>query len=214
MLAIAWAVTHFDLRYLLMFLPLVGAIASNTMSQSPPASQRYILAMPLVAIFVAMPLGLVGNWLDRLWSERKHVGLMVTAVIMLAVVTQDLTYYFFDVYDSYILGGINTVVATEVAYYLEEQEPEAQDVYFFGFPRMGYYSLSTIPYLVPQMEGHEVLDPVQEPPDWQLDGPTIFIFLPERISELEPVRQAYENGHYREFYSDDKLFLFAAYEVP
>ena len=213
LLGIAWGFTHFDLRYLLLFLPLLGVIASNTVSQSPPASQRFILAMPIVAVLVAVPLGLLGKWLDNLWGKRKFVGMVVTAVLMLGVVAQDLSYYFFDVYDSYILGGINTLVATEVAYYLEDQAPAEQDVYFFGFPRMGYNSLSTIPYLVPEKRGRDVIEPLQSPPKWQLDGPTVFVFLPERVSELEFVRQVYENGRYREFYSNADIFLFATYEI-
>ncbi len=214
LLGVAWGVTHFDLRFLIIFLPLVGVIVSNTVSQSPPASQRYILAIPMVAVLVGVPLGLLGNWLDTLWAERKFVGMAVTAVLMLGVVFQDLSYYFFDVYDSYILGGINTLVATEVVNYLEEQEAVEQDVFFFGFPRMGYNSLSTIPYLVPEKRGRDVIEPLQAPPNWQLSGPTVLIFLPERVTELEQVRQVYANGRYREFYTVDDLFLFAAYEIP
>jgi len=214
LLGIAWGVTHFDLRFLLIFLPLVAAIASNTVSQSPPASQRYILAMPLVAILVGVPLGLLGNWLDRMWADRKFVGMLVTAVLMFAVVFQDVSYYFFEVYDSYILGGINTLIATEVVHYLEDQEAVEQDVFFFGFPRMGYNSLSTIPYLLPEKRGLDIIEPLQEPPNWQLTGTTVLIFLPERVSELEQVRQVYDNGRYQEFYTVDNLFLFAAYEIP
>lgn len=214
LVGIAWGVSHFDLRFLLIFLPLVAAIASNTVSQSPPASQRYILAMPLVAILVGVPLGLLGNWLDKMWTERKFVGMLVTAVLMFGVVYQDVSYYFFEVYDSYILGGINTLIATEVVHYLEEQETVEQDVFFFGFPRMGYNSLSTIPYLVPEKRGRDVIEPLQEPPNWQLNGPTILIFLPERVSELASVRVVYDNGRYREFYTENDLFLFASYEIP
>lgn len=215
LLGFIWGITHFDLRYLLLFLPLLSAIASNTMSQDPPASQRYIFAMPAVAIILAVPLGQLGQWMDRLWSEKLRVGRVVTAVLLLGVVVQDLHYYFFDVYDSYVLGGINTQVATDIAYYLEEQEPADQKVYFFGFPRMGYFSLSTIPYLVPEMEGEDITDPLGAPPEWQLNGPTQFIFLPERLEELEHVREAYPNGAYQEFYAeaDPEILLFAVYEI-
>ena len=213
LLGVTWGITHFDLRYLLIFLPLLGVLASNTVSQSPPASQRYILAMPLVAILVGVPLGLLGNWLDKLWDERKFVGMVVTAVLMLGVVAQDLSYYFFEAYDEYVLGGINTLVATEIVYYLETQEPAEQDVYFFGFPRMGYNSLSTIPYLVPDKRGLDIFDPLREPPKWKLTEPTILIFLPERVSELAFVQEVYANGRYQEFYTDDNIFLFATYEI-
>ncbi|MEZ4517160.1 MAG: hypothetical protein R3C44_10090 [Chloroflexota bacterium] len=43
-------------------LPLLAAIAANAISQDSPASQRYVLAMPLVAIFIALPLGQAVKW--------------------------------------------------------------------------------------------------------------------------------------------------------
>ncbi|MCP5100174.1 MAG: hypothetical protein GY943_31865 [Chloroflexi bacterium] len=213
LLGIAWSITHFDLRYLLMFLPLVGAILSNVISQDPPASQRFVMAMPLVAIFVAVPLGEMGNWVDRLWPRVKHIGLVITAVIIATVMAQDIQYYFGEVYDSYVLGGINTQVASEIADYFQEQVPSDQDVFFFGAPRMGYYSLSTIPFLAPDMRGQDVLQPLQAEPTWNLEGATLFVFLPERVNELEFVKAAYPDGTYREFHEGEALFLFASYEV-
>jgi hypothetical protein len=41
----------------------------------------------------------------------------------------------------------------------------------------------------------------------------LFIFLPERINELNLVRARYPVGEYQEFYSDKGELLFAAYEV-
>lgn len=213
LLGIVWGIFYFDLRYWLLFLPLLAALVSNTVSQDPPASQRYILAIPMVAIILAAPLGQLGAWLDRLWPQGKRVGLVVTAVLLAGIAAQDLRYYFFDVYDNYVLGGLNTLVATEVAYYLRDHEQPEQKVYFFGFPRMGYFSLSTIPYLAPRMQGEDVVERLGAPPQWELNGPTLFLFLPERLDELEQVRAAYPSGAYREFHAEPELFLFAAYEV-
>jgi hypothetical protein len=36
-----WAITHFDLRYLLLVLPMVAAIVMGGLGQDPPAAQRY-----------------------------------------------------------------------------------------------------------------------------------------------------------------------------
>ncbi len=213
LIGVAWSITHFSLRYLLILLPLFGAIVSNIISQSPPASQRYVMAMPLVAVLMAIPLGQIGNWFDRMWPQVKNVGLIVTAVIMSAVITQDINYYFFEVYETYVLGGTNTLVATEVAYYLQEQTPANQTVYFFGFPRIGYYSFSTVPYLAPEMKGIDVSDPIQNRPAWELTEPTQFVFLPERLGELAYVREAFPEGRYQEFYAKEDLFLFAVYAI-
>ena len=112
-----------------------------------------------------------------------------------------------------MLGGVNTEVATSVAHFLEEKEPP-QSVYFFGFPRMGYYSLSTIPYLVPEADAHDVLEPIIDWPEGELSRPTTFVFLPERENELAYVRDAYPQGTYRQIRNENGLLLFVAYDVP
>ncbi len=213
LLGILWALLNPDLRYLLLLLPLLSAIASNAISQDPPASQRYILAMPLVALFIAVPLAQAAGWL-RTQYPRYRVAATVAAFSLLALIAAvDLNYYFNRVYDSYVLGDLNTRVATEIAYFLRDKEPAGQEVYFFGFPRMGYFSLSTIPYLAPDKIGLDVIDPLTAPQDFPLRGPSLFIFLPERLGELEYVRQRYPDGEYREFHGQNGELWFVVYET-
>ena len=71
LLGILWALLNFDLRYLLLFLPLLAVVASNAISQNSPASQRYVLAMPLVALFVALPLGQAVLWLREQYPRYR-----------------------------------------------------------------------------------------------------------------------------------------------
>jgi len=213
LLGVLWALVHFDLRYLLLFLPVVGVIISNSLSQDAPAAQRYVMAAPVAAILVAVPLGQAVQWLRQLWPQYQGTVAALTAVVIVAVALADLRYYFFEVYDEYVLGGFNTETATEIAYYLRDEKPGIERVYFFGFPRMGYFSHSTIPYLVPGVAAEDVVEPLAAPPNWPVNEPTLFIFLPERVDELEYVRAVYPGGGYREFYSERGQFLFAAYEV-
>jgi 4-amino-4-deoxy-L-arabinose transferase-like glycosyltransferase len=212
LLGILWAFINFDLRYLLLLLPLPAAVAANAVSQDSPASQRYILAIPLVALFMAVPLAQATAWLRAQYPRAQAAVVAAAFTLMALIALVDVNYYFNRVYDNYVLGGLNTVVATEVANFLRDKEPAGQDVYFFGFPRMGYFSLSTIPFLAPDKNGIDIIEPLTIPPDFLIDGPTLFIFLPERLSELELVRQRYPDGAYEEFYSDKGEFLFAVYQ--
>lgn len=213
LLGILWAFLNFDLRYLLLMLPLLAAVVSNTVSQDPPASQRYVMAMPMVALFVATPLTQAIAWLRRQYP-RARAAIVVAGFALLALVAvADLNYYFNDIYDYYVLGGGNTMAATEIAYYLRDKEPANEQVFFFGFPRMGYFSLSTIPYLAPEKRGQDIAEPLTGPPEFDLSRPALFIFLPERLNELEFVRQAYPTGRYQEFFARDGTLLFAVYEV-
>ena len=98
------------------------------------------------------------------------------------------------------------------AYFLRDKEPADQDVFFFGFPRMGYFSLSTIPFLAPEKQAQDVIEPLTGPAALPLRGPTLFIFLPERLHELEFVRQQVPDGALQEFYNERGELLFVVYE--
>ena len=213
LLGILWALLNFDLRYLLLFLPLLAVVVSNAISQNSPASQRYVLAMPLVALFVALPLGQAVFWLRRQYPRTRTAVVVAAFALVALVAAVDVNYYFNWVYSGgYVLGGLNTQVATQIAYFLRDKEPADQDVFFFGFPRMGYFSLSTIPFLAPEKQAQDVIEPLTGPAALPLRGPTLFIFLPERLHELEFVRQQVPDGALQEFYNERGELLFVVYE--
>ncbi len=83
MLGILWSLINLDLRYLLLLLPLLAAVAANAVSQDSPASQRYILVMPLVALFIALPLGQAIAWVRDSWPQHRR-AVVVGAVAVLA----------------------------------------------------------------------------------------------------------------------------------
>ncbi len=213
LLGLLWALLHLDLRYMLLLLPLLATVITGSLSLDPPASQRYVMAMPLVAVLVAVPVGQAGGWLRHLWPGKWVTAVAVTAML-LALAVIDVHYYFFDVYDHYVLGGWNTETATEIAHYLRDHPVQGQDVYFLGAPRMGYYSLSTIPYLAPNMHGIDVVDPLSGNPSWVLRGPTLFVFLPEREGELAFVQSAYPNGQIYSHHQPDGQRVFTVYAIP
>ena len=47
LLGVIWGIGHFDLRYLLIFLPILATILAGSISGSAPASQRYVWLCPL-----------------------------------------------------------------------------------------------------------------------------------------------------------------------
>lgn len=211
-----WAVYLFDLRSLLLLLPILSVVVLGGLSQDAPASQRFVLATPTTAILIALPLGQAAAWLRALWPRYRTVIAAAALLVITLAGVNDLHYYFAEVYDEYVLGGYNTQTATAVARYLQQQEDPAQDVYFFGLPRMGYDSLSTIRYLAPEMRGRDIEEPLTMPPAWQLERPAIFIFLPERTNELPYVQAAFPDGieHTVTAGAPSADPLFVAYELP
>jgi 4-amino-4-deoxy-L-arabinose transferase-like glycosyltransferase len=212
LLGLLWLLIRPNLGQMLVVLPIAAVVVAGGFSQDAPASQRYVLAVPMVAILVAIPLAETTRWLKENWPRHRNIVLASLVIFMTWLVINDLRYYFFEVYDHYILGGVNTLVATEVAHYLDAKEDDPA-VYFFGHPRMGYRSFSTIPYLVPDIEAEDVLEPLTASPTWRLQGPTVFIFLPERANEMLYVQSAYPAGGYQEFRAEDGSILFLVYEV-
>jgi hypothetical protein len=161
---------------------------------------------------VAIPLAVAARWLWLAWPRYRPL-LAVTVVLALSwLAWSNVHYYFFEAFDSYVLGGRNTQVATAIAHYLNQQDP-APKVYFFGQPRMGYRSLATIPYLAPQVPAEDVSQPLQAAPAWRLTSATVFLFLPEREDELSLVRAGYPGGAMRQVGDDAGQPLFLAYEV-
>jgi 4-amino-4-deoxy-L-arabinose transferase-like glycosyltransferase len=211
-LGVLWALIHLDLAYLLLLLPIILVIVQGGLSVNPPASQRFIIATPMVALIMAAPLAEIGNWLRRSWPRYRALVTAGLLLIVLWIVLTDLRFHFFEAYDEYVLGGANTEVATAVAHDLQAQE-KPMDVYFFGLPRMGYYSISTIPYLVPQINGKDIVEPLTGPPEWPLTKSTVFIFLPEREAELGYVQSAYPGGTLRQVRNEDGTLLYKIYEV-
>jgi hypothetical protein len=89
---------------------------------------------------------------------------------------------------------MNNQVAQRLADSLQEEEAGLQ-VAFFGFPRMGYYSHSSVAYLNPHVTGIDFTLPWGNPANPVLsEGRLMFVVLPEHSEDLEKIRQAYPVG--------------------
>jgi 4-amino-4-deoxy-L-arabinose transferase-like glycosyltransferase len=199
-----------DLRVTWLALWLGAAVVAGAMSQNPPSAQRYVFAAPLAALLVGFPIAEVGGWLARAWPKYRAIPRFALSAVLVLAILGDLDFYFGDYSFNHRFGDLNTETATALGYYLADQKP-GLEVYFFGAPRMGYTSLSTVPYLAPLAVGHDVLEPITSPPDWTLSGPTAFVFLPERLNELDFVRQEYPGGHETEIRGKKDALLFTSY---
>lgn len=139
---------------------------------------------------------------------------ITTAIIIIAMLMVfDIDFYFNESADNYYLGGGNAYTAMYIVDYLEQQQNPHPIVYFFGWPRMGYLSISSIPYLAPYAEGIDVNEPLNQPPDWELTGETAFLFLPERISDLTWIEKAYPGGIMTSWLDEKEDLQFIVYTV-
>ena len=174
---------------------LVTLIFAGALLERPPNSHRLLIALP--AVYLITSLGVI--WLTyRLLrflklSKRYVVPVVLSVVIIIAV--RDMMFYFGDYQNQGLYGDRNTEVANEVAVYLDSLEGQWL-VYFYGAPSM-YTSFPTFSYLVSDLGiGIQMVD-VEEPGSIPATVPgtnVLYVFLPERIYDLEQVQEHYGDG--------------------
>lgn len=218
-LGMAWAVTHWrDRRYFLVLLWFWAVIITGGMlTESPPSSQRLVIAIPALALLVAFGLeqsvGLARRLLvlGRTW-DNVALGLLVA---ILAV--SSIHFYFVEYTPARRYGSENGETATMIAYYLRDLDGDYQ-AYLFGAPRI-YWSFGTMAFLAPRVRGQDVVEPLSGPPDFDeaptpaTDRGTVFIFLPERVGGLAWVQQAFPDGQVQEFFDAGGGLRFTVYKV-
>ncbi len=213
-LGMAWAVARWrERRHFLVLIWFWSVIvAGGMLTESPPSSQRLVIAIPAVALLVAIGLEQTARLARRLLEPRGAMwetvalGLLVTVVAVGSV-----RFYFVQFTPSGRYGSRNGETATMIGHYLHDLGGSPQ-VYFFGAPRI-YWSFGTMSFLAPAADGHDVVEPVTAPPDFAVQNRrAVFVFLPERAGELRWVQGLCSAGTRRDFDDAAGQLRFVAYE--
>jgi len=187
---------------------LMGGLSENT-----PAAHRYIAIAPVVALTIGFGLAELGGFLGKARPRYTHWIFATLLTILIVFGVDELKFYYSDYSKRAELGGDNGLVAQRLADYLQTKDSSWR-VAFFGFPRMGYYSYSTLPYLAPNITGVDLNSPWGSPDNPPVTGGhLIFVFLPKHEEDLKAVQAAYPNGRlHEEKYKNRTLYWL--YEVP
>ena len=215
-LGLIWGIVFFDLRHLLIILPALVTILAGGVSHNAPAGQRFILIAPFAAIYIAYPLAQSAEIVRQQWQRWSKFSVLIGLIVVGILGAIDIDFYFNRVFDTYILGGANTETGDILAKYMQKQEN--QQIYFFGWPRMNYASIAIVPYLAPQITDQDVqnvMEPLTSAPNWPITRKTLFIFLPNRDTDFEWIKQTYPNGIYEQHFGGilQKQLQFSSYEV-
>lgn len=200
-------------RMILLGMWLVTIGVMGGLSESTPAAQRYVAVAPVLAIVAGYGLSIIVDELSKGWPARRRLFSVLAVLAMLVLGADEIRFYFNDYTPKSDFGGVNSRVAQKMADYLQFKSDEYQ-VFFFGPPRMGYRSISSIPFLAPQVEGIDVYEP------WGSEENTrpssehlIFVFLPEHEDQIQPVQAEFPGGTLtEEIFRGDEL-LYYLYEV-
>jgi 4-amino-4-deoxy-L-arabinose transferase-like glycosyltransferase len=214
MLGMVWAVTHWrERRHFLVLIWFWSVVISGGMlTESPPSSQRLVIAIPAVALLVAFGLEQTVRLAQRFLGVHRRWENVALGLLALALVVSSVRFYFVEYTPARRYGSANGETATMIGHYLQDLD-RGVEAYFFGAPRI-YWSFGTMSFLAPGVQGRDVVEPLAGPTDFGSDDQsTVFIFLPERAGELTWVEQSLPGGRVREFRDASGELRFTVYEL-
>ena len=138
-----WRERPYFLLLAAFWVPAVGA----SLSEGMPQDQRLIILAPIVALLVALGLVVLGRLLERYCRWPHPVARAAPALAVVACAALSVQFYFGQWAASPRYGGMNSAIATELAYYLRGLGSDSV-VYLFG-SRILCQSYLTIAYLAP-----------------------------------------------------------------
>ena len=205
MLGIAYALYRIlEERYFVLLTLFAGSIiAGGVLTVDPPYSPRLLLPIPVVAAMVAIGLKLVA---DAASQWRPRAGPVLAGVGIAALLATNVHFYFFDYRTGDYYSDYNTRVAEQAVQYVKTL-PEDTRLFWYGAPRM-YMSGTGHPAMtfpIWDRPRFDVLDDgkVVSNPEVPLtgDAPAVFLFMPHRQAEMEPLIESCPGGETKTFIS-------------
>lgn len=186
------------------------------MTENPPSSQRGLLLAPVVVILVAGGFSL----LRRVFTFDRRVWRWTVAALLVVMAAANLTFYFVGYTPQRIYGNPTAEMATTFARHtLAHPEPVCRSrsadvcpgtIYFLGPPRL-YWSFGTLAFMLHGFPGQDVTPEVGIP---EVTGPARFAVVPERLGQLDTLRQRYPGGVTTYLRGLQGQLLMAVYDWP
>jgi len=237
-LGLVWATAHcrWPANGLTLLWFWLALVTGWVLTENPPSSMRLVIVSPALAILVGLGL----NWVMEL-GQRVLGGVRgqwddIVVVVLAAMAFINLYYYFAVYTPSRVYGNPTAEVATELgrslvqrddlrtlqeghsdgARTLQEGHSDGARTVYFHAPPFMYWGFGTLGFLARDVTGMDVPPSEQgEAPAPDLSQGAFFVFLPERLSELEAVRAQAPGGVEMPVYSSaDGRLLYVTYEVP
>jgi 4-amino-4-deoxy-L-arabinose transferase-like glycosyltransferase len=194
---------------------LLTILLGGMLTDNPPSSQRLVGLTPVVSFLVALGVLKVVELGQRFVRFKPVVRETLLALLFTLIAALSVRFYFVDYTPLRIYGSVNSEVGTVLGYYLRNLGPD-YEVYFFGPPRM-WVSFASIPFLACGVPGVDVTKPLTSKPTFvDAQRKALFVFLPERLGELDVVQWYYPVGELYRFKRDGVPYdetLFMVYKV-
>jgi hypothetical protein len=168
---------------------LGGALSTDT-----PTAQRYVAAIPACFIIVGYGINKIINFLEQNAKKYKKILSVFALMLVFFVAFDDAWFYFYDYSPHSDFGGYHTQLAQRLANYLQNYD-SSWEVMFSGWPEMGYTSISSIPFLDPQIKGVDINEPWGDPKNANPTNKNVmFVFLPIKENDLNKCMEQYPGG--------------------
>jgi 4-amino-4-deoxy-L-arabinose transferase-like glycosyltransferase len=201
-----------DLRFAWLCLLLLSALVASTVTDYVPSAQRFVHIAPTVAVLVSLPIAKLYA-VARLSQLRvKRILPVLGAVVLLVVAANDAYFYFAKYSPGHRFGDIETEVANAIVEQVTATSPLGR-AYLFGLPRMGFATHASMRYILGDHIGLDVASQVEGEYSLDFSGPTLYLFLPERVGELEQIADTYPGGTRKDVYGNTGELLFVSYYV-
>jgi 4-amino-4-deoxy-L-arabinose transferase-like glycosyltransferase len=185
-----------DSRLVLILFWLLTFGLIGGLSESAPASQRYVAAAPACALVVGLGIYEATHIFERGWPKYSTVAAGLGYIMIAVAMISDSYFYYVEYRGMDQISNIatNGTIAQQLANRLKG-EPAGTQVAFFGTGNLGYYSIPSVQYLAPQVKGIDVAT------SWKSfdrtilsDRHIIFVFLPQRRGAIDRITTEYPNG--------------------
>ena len=192
-------------QFLYMYL-IVGIFFGGVLTIDSPASSRYVILFPAVAMFIGLGI----NYLINLFSKKSLMQKMVICFFALILfVTSLYSYYVHETVDTWNYD-VNTQIATYAGRYLGAKS-SMYTIYFIGNSYMYYNAVPALPFLT-KKPGVDIFLPLDES-KMTFEKGSAFIILPSRQNELLKLQKQYINGKTVEFRNPKGALLAFIFEI-
>ncbi len=214
-LGLLWATARrrWPANGLLLLWFWLALILGWVVTENPPSSMRLVIVAPALSLLVGLGL----NWLIGLLDSLRimpHASRQWPAVVLvIAVAVLNLHYYFIVYTPTRVYGNPTAEVATELGRTLARQDGDY--IVYFHAPPFMYWDFGTLRFMTRGIEGVDVPPAGEgELPVPDLSHGARFVFLPERLGELDEVRARYPGGvEVLAHSSADGRLLYVSYEI-
>jgi 4-amino-4-deoxy-L-arabinose transferase-like glycosyltransferase/SAM-dependent methyltransferase len=200
---------------LLIVVFLSTVMVAGVLLIDPPSTHRLLIALPIIYLLITAALfWLAEKFIDITNVSTKYIAPTLIGIVLLISIT-DVAFYFGRYRADAKYGDRNTEIAHRISDYLNTLDGQ-WDGYFFAPPSM-YANFPTFAYLVEGWQSEISLSDVAEedgPPQTETGHNNVFLYLPERADEIEPMSQLYRNGRLLTFPGSNADPLFYAFEIP